>query len=95
MATFEEDPRNDAGESIDEAAGIVSIPEFDKIAGSLINAGDYDFYELQLDSDAEVDVESSLERPVTLFDSQGNVVSPGAAFKVASAALSFAVASST
>ena len=77
MAVFKEDPRNDAGESIDEAAGIVSIPEFDKIEGNLNNGGDYDFYELRLDSDAEVDVKSSLERPVTLFNPQGDVVSPG------------------
>ena len=77
MAIFQEP--GDAGATIDEAAGIVSIPEFDKIEGSFSSStGDVDFYELQLDSDARVDVELSNEtNPVALFDSQGNIVSSG------------------
>ena len=75
MAVFQES--GDAGESIAEAEGIVFIPEFDKIEGNLFDGGDYDFYELQLDSDVEVNVESSLSRPVILFNSQENIVSPG------------------
>lgn len=77
MAIFQEP--GDAGATIDEAAGIVSIPEFDKIEGSFSSStGDVDFYELQLDSDAQVDVKLSNEtNPVALFDSQGNIVSSG------------------
>ena len=77
MAIFQEP--GDAGATIDEAAGIVSIPEFDRIEGSFSSStGDVDFYELQLDSDALVNVELSNEtNPVALFDSQGNIVSSG------------------
>lgn len=77
MAIFQEP--GDPGATIDEAAGIVSIPEFDKIEGSFSSStGDVDFYELQLDSDAQVDVELSNENnPLALFDSQGNIVSSG------------------
>ena len=77
MAIFQEP--GDAGATIDEAAGIVLIPEFDKIEGSFSSStGDVDFYELQLDSDALVDVRLSNEtNPVALFDSQGNIVSSG------------------
>lgn len=80
MAVFEEFQRGvrfDAGESIAEAAGIVSIPEFDKIKGAKSDGGDVDFYELQLDSDAKVNVELIKDRPelLALYNSQGNVIS--------------------
>ena len=43
MAVFQEGITNDAGESIAEAAGIVSIPEFDRIEGVQFDSGDVDF----------------------------------------------------
>ena len=75
MAVFQES--GDAGANISEAAGIVSIPEFNKIEGSSpTGAGDVDIYELQLESDATVIVENDGEYgPIALLDSQGDVLS--------------------
>lgn len=80
MATFQE-PINDngfqdAGATIAEAAGVVSIPEFDKIAGNHPNgSGDVDFYELQLASDAGVNLElSGATTSLALFNSQGDIL---------------------
>lgn len=80
MAVFEEvqeGVRLDAGESIAEAAGIVSIPEFDKIEGFKSDSGDVDFYELQLDKNAKVDVELIKDKRelLALYNSKGNVIS--------------------
>ena len=78
MAVFEEKQGpNEAGESIAEAAGIVSIPEFDKIKGFKSDSGDVDFYELQLDKNAKVNVELIKDNRelLALYNSQGNVIS--------------------
>lgn len=78
MNVFEEPV--DAGNTIAEAAGVVTIPEFAEIEGILSNTADVDFYELQLESDAEVAIESSditgvgTAENLTLFDSQEEVV---------------------
>ena len=58
MAVFQEP--GDAGATIEQAAGVVSIPEFDKIEGIFPNStGDVDFYELRLETDARVNAELS------------------------------------
>lgn len=77
MAVFQEP--GDAGATIDRAAGIVSIPEFDKIEGSFPNStGDVDFYELRLETDARVNAElSDSNDPLALFDSQNNLLADG------------------
>lgn len=78
MNVFEEP--GDAGNSIAEAAGVVTIPEFEKIEGSLPDTADVDFYELELESDVEVKVELSeitgvgTAENLTLFDAEENVV---------------------
>ena len=86
MAIFQES--GDAGESIAEAQGIVSIPKFDKIEGNFSNGGDYDFYKLQANFDGQLTIEASIPNrsipkgdaypldELFLFDSQGNNVSP-------------------
>ena len=80
MTTFQE-PTNDngfqdAGATIADAAGVVLIPEFDKIAGNHPSgSGDIDFYELQLASDAGVNIElSGASTSLALFNSQGDVL---------------------
>ena len=80
MAVFEEvqeGVRLDAGGSIAEAAGLVSIPEFDKIKGFKSDSADVDFYELQLDKNAKVDVELIKDKRelLALYNSKGNVIS--------------------
>lgn len=77
MATFQES--GDAGATISEAAGVVSIPQFDKIEGSFPNStGDVDFYEIKLETDVKVNAElSDANDPLALFDSQNNLLANG------------------
>ena len=75
MAIFQEGITNDAGESIAEAAGVVSIPKFDRIEGVQFDSGDVDFYELQLESNATVNVELfESNESLTLFNARGNLL---------------------
>ena len=78
MAVFQE--TTDAGSDIFSAAGIVSIPEFDKIEGVGSDSVDVDVYELKFDKNETVNIVNldlpigSLS-PLKLLNEQGSVLS--------------------
>lgn len=77
-ATFTE--VDDAGELIPDAQGPVTIPQFDTIEGTLIDGGEIDLYQLQLDFDGNftiVSLDLADLGQLFLFDEMGRGLGTG------------------